>query len=66
MDVIIPPSESDHNFYSSFFHSAEAHRIGIMNHVVPKGQALPKAKEMIQVYDKRTPLSLAFVKRAAQ
>ncbi len=46
--------------------AAEAHRIGIVNHVVPKGQALAKAKEMIQVYNKRAPLSLAFVKRAVQ
>jgi enoyl-CoA hydratase/carnithine racemase len=46
--------------------AAEAHRIGIVNHVVPKGQALVKAKEMIQVYDKRAPLSLAYIKRAVQ
>lgn len=46
--------------------AAEAHRIGLVNHVVPKGQVMAKAMEMIQVYEKRAPLSLAFAKRAVQ
>lgn len=46
--------------------AAEAHRIGLVNHVVPKGQAMAKAMEMIKVYENRAPLSLAFAKRAVQ
>ena len=46
--------------------AVEAHRIGLVNHVVPKGQAMAKAMEMIMVYEKRAPLSLAFAKRAVQ
>jgi enoyl-CoA hydratase/carnithine racemase len=46
--------------------AAEAHRIGLINHVVPKGRALAKAKEMIAVYEKRGPLALALAKRAVR
>ena len=42
----------------------EAHRIGLINRLAPKGDALVEAKRMVEVYDKRAPLSLAFVKRA--
>jgi enoyl-CoA hydratase/carnithine racemase len=42
----------------------EAHRIGLINRLAPKGGALAEAKRMVQVYEKRAPLSLAFVKRA--
>jgi enoyl-CoA hydratase/carnithine racemase len=42
----------------------EAHRIGLINRMTPKGGALAEAKRMVQVYEKRAPLSLAFVKRA--
>jgi enoyl-CoA hydratase/carnithine racemase len=42
----------------------EAHRIGLINHLAPKGGALAQAKRMVEVYEKRAPLSLAFVKRA--
>ena len=53
-------------FSSDPVDAAEAHRIGLVNHVVPTGQAMAKAKEMIKVYEKRGPLSLAFAKRAVQ
>jgi enoyl-CoA hydratase/carnithine racemase len=42
----------------------EAHRIGLINRLVPKGGALAEAKRLVQIYEKRAPLSLAFVKRA--
>lgn len=42
----------------------EAHRIGLINRMTPKGGALAEAKRMVQVYEKRAPLSLSFVKRA--
>jgi len=44
--------------------AAEAHRIGLINRMVPAGKALDEAKAMIAVYEKRGPLSLAFIKRA--
>jgi len=44
--------------------AAEAQRIGLINRLVPAGKALDEAKAMITVYEKRGPLSLAFIKRA--
>ena len=44
--------------------ASEAHRIGLVNHVVSQGQALAKVKEMIAVYEKRGPVSLELAKRA--
>jgi enoyl-CoA hydratase/carnithine racemase len=46
--------------------AAEALRIGLVGHVVPSGQTLGKAVEMIRVYEKRGPLSLALAKRAVR
>jgi enoyl-CoA hydratase/carnithine racemase len=43
--------------------SDEAYRIGLVNRLVEKGSALEEAKSMIKVYEKRAPLSLAFIKR---
>lgn len=42
----------------------EAHRIGLINRLTGKGGALGEAKRMAAIYEKRAPLSLAFVKRA--
>jgi enoyl-CoA hydratase/carnithine racemase len=42
----------------------EAHRIGLINRLVKRGEALAAAKAMIKVYEERAPLSLALVKRA--
>ncbi len=42
----------------------EAHRIGLVNRLVPRGEALAAALAMAAVYERRGPLSLAFVKRA--
>ncbi len=44
----------------------EAYRCGILEHLVPTGQALTRAKAMIKVYEQRAPLSLAYVKRAVR
>ncbi len=44
----------------------EAHRIGAINRLVAKGQALAEAKKMIKGYEKRAPLSLAMAKRAVR
>jgi len=44
----------------------EAHRIGAVNRVVPRGQAMNEAKNMVKVYAERAPLSLAWVKRAVR
>lgn len=42
----------------------EAHRIGLVNRLVPQGKALETAQSMVRVYEQRAPLSLALVKRA--
>jgi enoyl-CoA hydratase/carnithine racemase len=44
--------------------AAHAHRIGLVNQVTPKGQALARATAQVQVYRERGPLSLALVKQA--
>lgn len=44
----------------------EAWRIGAINRLVPRGQALAEAKKMVQGYAQRAPLSLAFAKRAVR
>jgi enoyl-CoA hydratase/carnithine racemase len=43
--------------------AVEAHRIGLINRKVAKGAALDEAKAMIEGYENRAPLSLAFIKR---
>lgn len=46
--------------------AAEAHRIGVVEHLTPTGQALARAKALVKVYEKRGPLSLAYAKRAVR
>lgn len=41
-----------------------AYRIGLLNKLVPAGQALVEAKNMIRVFEHRAPLSLKLLKRA--
>lgn len=43
--------------------AAEAHRIGLINKLTPKGKALAEAKAMVAVLAERAPLSLAWIKR---
>tara|TARA_R110002020_G_scaffold136630_5_gene304605 strand:- start:12367 stop:13149 length:783 start_codon:yes stop_codon:yes gene_type:complete len=40
----------------------EAYRIGLINKLVPKGEALQKAQEMVEHFATRAPLSHAFIK----
>jgi enoyl-CoA hydratase/carnithine racemase len=42
----------------------EAHRLGLINRLVPRGEALAEAKTLAETYAQRAPLSLAFAKRA--
>jgi enoyl-CoA hydratase/carnithine racemase len=44
--------------------AAEAHRIGIVNRVVPPGREVETAVELAQLCARRAPLSLAFAKTA--
>jgi enoyl-CoA hydratase/carnithine racemase len=44
--------------------AAEAHRIGLINQLVPTGGALARAKEVARLYKERGPLSLALAKQA--
>lgn len=44
--------------------AAEGLRMGLINRLTPRGEALAKACEMATLYASRAPLSLAFVKRA--
>jgi enoyl-CoA hydratase/carnithine racemase len=44
----------------------EAHRIGLVNRLTAKGEALNGAKALVKVYAQRAPLSLALVKRAVR
>ena len=44
--------------------AVEAYRIGLINRLAPKGQALAEAKKMVAVYEDRAPLSLAWIKRS--
>ena len=46
--------------------AAEAHRIGLVNRLVPTGEALKEARAMAAVYEKRAPLSHALIKRAVR
>ena len=44
--------------------AAQAHRIGLINRLPPKGGALEAAKSLVRIYAQRAPLSLALAKRA--
>lgn len=44
--------------------AAEAYRIGLINKLVPQGEALVRAKAMVAHYATRAPLSHAFIKHA--
>ncbi|MEJ0068748.1 MAG: enoyl-CoA hydratase/isomerase family protein [Pseudomonadota bacterium] len=44
--------------------AAEALRIGLVNRVVPTGQAVSEAKQLVQTYKARGPISLALAKQA--
>ncbi len=46
--------------------ASEAYRIGLINRLVARGQALAECEKMTQVYAQRAPLSLKLVKRAVR
>jgi enoyl-CoA hydratase/carnithine racemase len=62
--VVGPAKALEIMFASEPIDDQEAYRIGLINRLVKKGDAVAEAKRMIKVYEKRAPLSLAFVKRA--
>jgi enoyl-CoA hydratase/carnithine racemase len=51
-------------FAAEPINAVEALRIGLINRLTERGEALKKALEMAELYATRAPLSLAFVKRA--
>jgi enoyl-CoA hydratase/carnithine racemase len=53
-------------FLAEFVDAAEAHRIGLINRLVPRGQALDEAVRWCEVMAQRAPLSLKLLKTAAQ
>ncbi|MGF7160393.1 enoyl-CoA hydratase/carnithine racemase [Rhodoligotrophos appendicifer] len=61
--VVGPAKALEILFAAEPIDAAEAHRIGLINRLTPKGGALAEAKAMVKVYEQRAPLSLAFVKR---
>jgi enoyl-CoA hydratase/carnithine racemase len=42
----------------------EAQQIGLINRLVGKGEAMAEAERITRIYEKRGPVSLAFLKRA--
>jgi enoyl-CoA hydratase/carnithine racemase len=51
-------------FSADVIDTTEAHRIGLVNQLVPQGQALARALEQAEAYRARAPLSIAWNKRA--
>jgi len=51
-------------FSGEYIDAAEAHRINLINRVVPSGQAVAEAQRMIDVYVDRGPFSIQFMKQA--
>jgi enoyl-CoA hydratase/carnithine racemase len=51
-------------FSADPFDAEHAYRIGLINKKVENGQALAEAKKLVDLYSRRAPLSLRFVKRA--
>lgn len=56
----------DIHFSAEPISAAEAYRIGAVERLVAKGQAMTEAKAMVKVYEKRAPLSHAYAKRAVR
>lgn len=52
-------------FTGEYFGVDEARRWGLVNHVVPKGQALPKALELANAIAKNAPVSIRRMKETA-
>ena len=50
-------------FSGDFIDAQEAYRIGLINRLVPVGQAVQTARDLIAIYAQRAPLSLRFNKQ---
>jgi enoyl-CoA hydratase/carnithine racemase len=46
--------------------AAEAYRLGLINQIVGRGQALSRACALVELYASRAPISLALIKRAVR
>ena len=60
--IVGPAKALEIMFDADPIEAEEAHRIGLINKVVPDGQALEKARAMVEHYATRAPLSHAFIK----
>ena len=60
--VIGPAKALELMFDADPIDADEAYRIGLINKLVPKGEALQKAQKMVEHYATRAPLSHAFIK----
>lgn len=62
--LVGPAAAKELMFTANFIDAAEAYRIGLVNRIVPKGEALSAAQEMVEVFATRGPLSIAWMKIA--
>ena len=62
--LVGPSTALDMLFSAEPIDADNAFRIGLITKLVDKGQALTEAKRLVNVYEKRGPISLAFAKRA--
>lgn len=60
--IVGPAKALEMMFAAEPIEAEEAHRIGLINTLTPKGGALDEAKAMVELYASRAPLSHAFVK----
>lgn len=51
-------------FSAEVIDAEEAHRINLINRMVPAGQAIAEARRMVATYEQRGPISLQFAKQA--
>jgi enoyl-CoA hydratase/carnithine racemase len=51
-------------FCGDFIDAHEAYRIGLINRLVPRGQEVSAARDLITIYAQRAPLSLRLTKQA--
>ena len=60
--IVGPAKALEFMFDADPIDAEEAHQMGLINKIVPKGKALAKAKAMVEHYATRAPLSHAFIK----
>jgi len=64
--LVGPGRAMDMLFSAEQVDAEHAFRIGLIDRLVEKGQALAQALKLVSVYEQRGPISLAFAKRAVQ